>query len=445
VSDAIIEPGATLGMLGGGQLGRMFIDAAHALGYRVHVLSPDADGPAAQVADIHTAADYGDLAAVERFAASVAAVTYEFENVPAACAAACAAHAPVRPGQRVLAVAQDRVREKTTLRDLGVPVGRFAAVGSLDELTAAVADLGCPAVLKTAGGGYDGKGQRVLRSEADVTYAWEDLGRVPCILEAFVDFEQEVSVVAARGAEGETVCYGPIANTHRNHILDVSVVPSGASKEVEDAAVAITRAVMAGLGVVGVLCVEFFQLRSDGPLHVGGGGRMLVNELAPRPHNSGHLTIDAYGVSQFEQQVRTVCGGSASSNSKCGPFAGVLPRRHRRGAPRRWRTCWVTCGRRGREANRLGARWAHTPPTLTCAFTFTARPMRGPAARWVISQRGPVRHTRRFATRSRRGRGWRPSRGWRRTEADPGFRGGAVPVTVRRVSRCRLPGDRRAA
>ena len=252
-------------MLGGGQLGRMFIDAAHAQGYRVHVLSPDADGPAGQVADVHTAADYGDLDAVGRFAASVAAVTYEFENVPAACAAACAAHAPVRPGQQVLAVAQDRVREKTTLRGLGVPVGPFVPVGSVDELKAAVAQLGCPAVLKTAGGGYDGKGQRVLRSAADVTYAWEDLGRVPCILEAFVDFEQEVSVVAARGRSGKTVCYGPIANTHRNHILDVSVVPSGAAKEVEAAAVEITRAVMDGLDVVGVLCVEFFQTRGPRP------------------------------------------------------------------------------------------------------------------------------------------------------------------------------------
>ena len=324
VSDTpIIEAGATLGMLGGGQLGRMFTDAAHALGYRVHVLSPDADGPAGQVADVHTAADYGDLEAVARFAASVAAVTYEFENVPAACAAACAAHAPVRPGQQVLAVAQDRVREKKTLQDLGVPVGPFAPVTSLTELEAAVADLGCPAVLKTAGGGYDGKGQRVLRSAADVTYAWEDLGRVPCILEAFVDFEQEVSVVAARGVDGTTACYGPIANTHRNHILDVSVVPSGAAQEVEDAATAITRTVMEGLGVVGVLCVEFFQLRSDaiGGSGVAGGGRMLVNELAPRPHNSGHLTIDAYGVSQFEQQVRTVCGMTPAEPGPRGPAA----------------------------------------------------------------------------------------------------------------------------
>ncbi len=310
-------------MLGGGQLGRMFVDAAHALGYRVHVLSPDPDGPAGQVADEHTAADYGDLVAVERFAASVAAVTYEFENVPAACAAACAAHGPVRPGQQVLAVAQDRVREKTTLRDLGVPVGPFAAVTSLPELEAAVAQLGCPSVLKTAGGGYDGKGQRVLRSAADVTYAWEDLGRVPCILEAFVDFEQEVSVVAARGVDGTTVCYGPIANTHRNHILDVSVVPSGATAEVETQAVAITEKIMDGLDVVGVLCVEFFQIR-DGAQKTGedpARGRMLVNELAPRPHNSGHLTLDAYAVSQFEQQVRTVCGQAPPPAGARGPAA----------------------------------------------------------------------------------------------------------------------------
>ena len=308
----VIKPGATLGMLGGGQLGRMFTDAARALGYRVHVLSPDAEGPAAQVADVHTAAAYDDLEAVGRFAASTAAVTYEFENVPAATAAACAVHAPVRPGQNVLKVAQDRTVEKTTLVELGVAVGPFAPVDSPDALRAAVKTLGCPCVLKTAGGGYDGKGQRVLRSAADVTYAWEDLGRQPCILEAFVDFEQEVSVVAARGLDGTTVCYGPIANTHRRHILDVSVVPSGASAAVEARAVAITEKIMNGLEVVGVLCVEFFQTRE---------GEVLVNELAPRPHNSGHLTIDGFGVSQFEQQVRTVCGMRPEPAAPRGPVA----------------------------------------------------------------------------------------------------------------------------
>ncbi len=306
----VIEAGATLGMLGGGQLGRMFVEAAQALGYRVHVFCPEVGGPAAQIADVHTQAGYDDLEAVSAFAKSVSAVTYEFENVPSATAAACAAHAPVRPGQRVLRVAQDRVREKNFLRDAGIPVTPFVPVETEAQLRAAVEQLGCPAVLKTSGGGYDGKGQRVLHSSAEVTYAWEDLGRVPCVLEAMVDFEQEVSVVAARGiggVGGEIVTYGPMANSHRNHILDVSVVPSGATPDVEAAAVRIARDIMEKLDVVGVLCVEFFQVRAGTELYETHGP-MLVNELAPRPHNSGHLTMEAHATSQFEQQVRAVSG-----------------------------------------------------------------------------------------------------------------------------------------
>ena len=300
-----IPPGSVLGMLGGGQLGRMFADAAHALGYRVHVFCPEANCPAAQVADEHTAADYDDLDAVARFAQSVSVVTYEFENVPAATAAACAAHAPVRPGENVLHTAQDRIREKTTLRRHGIPVGPFAPIKSEDDLHQAAQTIGLPGVLKTAGGGYDGKGQRILRSTTDLTYAWEDLGRRPCVYEALVDFEQEVSVVAARSAGGDVRLFGPIANTHRNHILDVSVVPCGAPGSVQDSARRIARDVMEKLEVVGVLCVEFFQTR---PTAGQPGGGMLVNELAPRPHNSGHLTIEAYNASQFEMQVRAVCG-----------------------------------------------------------------------------------------------------------------------------------------
>ncbi|MEO1235882.1 MAG: 5-(carboxyamino)imidazole ribonucleotide synthase [Planctomycetota bacterium] len=313
------SPGMTLGMLGGGQLGRMFIHAAHRLGYRVHVLSPDADGPAGQIADVHTAAGYGDLDAVRRFAGSVAAVTYEFENVPADCAAACAEHAPVRPGQHVLAIAQNRVREKTTLKAHGIPVGPFAPIHSLDDLRQAIESLGLPGVLKTAAGGYDGKGQRTLRRADDATYAWEDLGRRPCVYEAFIDFEQEVSVVAARSADGDVRCYGPIANTHRNHILDVSVVPSGAPGSIEEQAVRIATEVMEKLDVVGVLCVEFFQTRP----RKGEPGRMLVNELAPRPHNSGHLTIDAYTASQFDQQVRIAAGLPLAEVERRSPAAMV--------------------------------------------------------------------------------------------------------------------------
>ncbi|MEM8783349.1 MAG: 5-(carboxyamino)imidazole ribonucleotide synthase [Planctomycetota bacterium] len=309
VTNNAIEPGATLGMLGGGQLGRMFAEAATALGYATHVFCPERGCPAAQVAAAHTVAAYDDLDAVEAWASSVAAVTYEFENVPAATAAACAKHAPVRPGQHVLAVAQDRGREKGTLRDFGLPVTPFVPVTTFSELEDAAEQLGLPAVLKTARGGYDGKGQRVIHGANELAYGWEDLGAgaVPCILEAMIDFEQEVSVVAARGLDGQVVTYGPIANSHRHHILDVSVVPSGAAREVDARALQVARKVMEKLDVVGVLCVEFFQVRQD-TAGFEAYGPVLINEVAPRPHNSGHLTIEAYAASQFEQQVRAVCG-----------------------------------------------------------------------------------------------------------------------------------------
>ncbi|MFN3168079.1 MAG: 5-(carboxyamino)imidazole ribonucleotide synthase [Phycisphaeraceae bacterium] len=309
----------TIGVLGGGQLGQMFCHAAKRAGVRTHVFCPADGEPATQVCDKKTIAAYGDLDAIDRFAQSVEAVTYEFENVPAATAEACAKHCPVRPGTNVLAVAQNRIVEKTTLSKHGVPVGPFAKIESLDELRAAAASIGAPAVLKTAQGGYDGKGQRVLHrgDEAELIYAWEDLGKRPCVYEGFIDFEQEVSVVAARGTKesgGEVRCYGPIANTHRNHILDVSVVPSGAPASVEAQAIEIAKKVMESLDVVGVLCVEFFQTRQ---------GEMLVNELAPRPHNSGHLTIDAYTHSQFDQQVACVLGHDPLPIERQSPAAMV--------------------------------------------------------------------------------------------------------------------------
>lgn len=299
-----------LGMLGGGQLGRMFVGAAHAAGRRVHVFSPDAGGPAAQVADAHTAAGYGDLDAVKAFAAGVDGVTYEFENVPAETAAACAAAGPVRPGGNVLAVAQDRREEKRFLAGAGVPVAGWAAVGSEAELADAGGELGFPCVLKTARGGYDGKGQRVLHDAAEVAYAWADLqpggggAAVPCVLEAMVDFQAEVSVIAARDAHGGTCTWGPIANSHRDHILDVSAVPAGLGDAVEAEAVAVVEKVVAALDLVGVLCVECFVTRPD-----AAGPRVLVNEIAPRPHNSGHLTIEAYDLSQFAAQVVCLSGG----------------------------------------------------------------------------------------------------------------------------------------
>ena len=297
-----IAPGATLGMLGGGQLGRMFAEAAHELGYKVHVFSPTDGEPACLVADFKTIAAYDDYAALERFAASVAAVSYEFENVPAATAAACLKHAPVRPGERVLHTCQHRLREKAFFAASSIPSGPWAKVATEDDLRRAVDTCGVPAVMKTAGGGYDGKGQRAVKSGGftEALAAWDALGRAECIYEAFVPFVAEVSVVAARGVSGKTVCYGPILNTHTHHILDLSIYPAlGLSDATKAKAVEMATRAMDALGVVGVLCIELFVMKD---------GSLLANEMAPRPHNSGHFTINAFRRSQFHQQVLTLCG-----------------------------------------------------------------------------------------------------------------------------------------
>ena len=295
-----ILPGATLGILGSGQLGRMFTLAAKSLGYRVQTFSPDADTPTGQVADKEWVAEYADLDAVRTFARAVDVVTFEFENVPAETAAAAAEFAPVRPGGAVLHIAQNRKREKEFLRGHGFPCAPFRLVQSLAELHTAVAEIGMPSILKTAGFGYDGKGQVRLRAASEVAAAWETLGGAECVLEGFVEFEREVSVVAARGMDGAFAHYGVIENAHVGGILDVSVCPSPAvSSRISAEAAEITRAICEALDVVGVLCVEFF---------VTAGGGLIVNEMAPRPHNSGHLTIEAHSTSQFEQQVRSICG-----------------------------------------------------------------------------------------------------------------------------------------
>lgn len=295
----MIKPGAALGVLGGGQLGRMFAIAARRLGYRVHVLAPDDDTPTGQVADVEIRAGYDDLEAVGRFARGVAAVTFEFENVPAATAEAATRHALVRPAGNVLHTTQNRLREKSFLRAAGLPVTPFAAVRTGTDLDRAAAELGLPAVLKTAAWGYDGRGQFRMEQPADAAAAWAAVGGTESVLEAFVDFDCELSVVAVRGADGDYRDYAPVRNSHRNHILDISMTPTGLSPRVEQDARAIARAVLEQLDVVGVLCVEFFLTRS---------GELLINELAPRPHNSGHLTIDACGCCQFQHQVRAVCG-----------------------------------------------------------------------------------------------------------------------------------------
>ncbi len=295
----VLLPGATLGVLGSGQLGRMFAIAARRLGYRVHVLSPEDDTPTGQVADVELQARYDDLDAIARFAREVSVVTFEFENVPAATTEVAERYAPVRPGGAVLHTTQNRLREKNFLRDSGIPVAPFAAVGNQRELTEAIEQLGLPAILKTASWGYDGKGQVRIERAEDAARAWAALGTDEAILEAFIDFEGELSIVAVRGCRGEFAYYGPLDNTHRNHILDVTFAPSAIRPSTHNQAVEIARTIVERLELVGVLCVELF-LQPDGSL--------LVNELAPRPHNSGHLTIDACVSCQFEQQVRAVCG-----------------------------------------------------------------------------------------------------------------------------------------
>jgi len=294
-----ILPGAVVGVLGSGQLGRMLALAAGRLGYRVHTYSPESDSPTGHVADAEIVGSYDDVEALRRFADGVDVVTFEFENVPSASAAAIAERALVRPDGSVLHTTQHRGREKGFLSRAGLPVAPYALVDSLDDLRAALARLGVPAILKTASFGYDGKGQARIDRAEDALAAWDRLGRQPAVLEAFVDFERELSVVAARGIDGRIAHYGVIENTHARHILDVSVAPARVPPQVERDALGIARAALEALDVVGVLCVELFLTRD---------GRVLVNELAPRTHNSGHLTIDACATSQFEQQLRAVCG-----------------------------------------------------------------------------------------------------------------------------------------
>lgn len=309
-----ILPGSAIGVLGSGQLGRMFAIAARRMGYRVHTLSPDEDTPTGQVADLEINAPYEDLDAVAKFASGVSVVTFEFENVPAPTAAAAERCAPVRPAGPILHTTQHRLREKTFLSAAGLPLTPFRRVGSLEDLTKAAAEIGLPAILKTADFGYDGKGQHRITSTADFEAAWKTVGQAESVLEAFVDFEREISVVAARSANGDFIHYGAIENQHRNGILHISLAPARVPDSVTRAAVEIARTVLETLQVVGVLCVEFF---------VAKDGRLLINELAPRPHNSGHFTFDANVTSQFEQQLRAVCGLPLGSPAQLCPAAMI--------------------------------------------------------------------------------------------------------------------------
>lgn len=308
----MILPGSTIGVLGSGQLGRMFAIAARRMGYRVHTFSPDSDTPTGQVADHEVEASYDDLDAVRDFARGVSVVTFEFENVLSATVEAAAEYSLVRPSGAVLHTTQNRLREKTYLSSHGFPVAPYKHVVSLDNLRAALGEIGCPAVLKTAGFGYDGKGQSKINSLDEADQAWQSLNGQEAVLEGFIDFECEVSVVAARGLDGAFVHYGVVANAHRNHILDISIAPAPVAPEIAHEAVEIARGVLESLDVVGVMCVEFFLTRS---------GKLLINELAPRPHNSGHFTFDACITSQFEQQLRAVCGLPLGSTELLRPAA----------------------------------------------------------------------------------------------------------------------------
>ncbi len=297
----MIGPGSTIGMLGGGQLGRMFALEARRLGYRVHVYEPKADSPAGQVADHEVNAAWSDLAALREFASAVDVVTYEFENIPVDAVAAVSERCEVLPGAGVLRVCKNRVREKSFLRENGIPCAPFWVVGSVEELAVALTELGeAGGVLKTAESGYDGKGQiRVNDRNVAAAQLWNDLAARDAVLEGWVKFEKEFSVICARGRDGEVSVFPVAENVHVDHILERSIVPAqipeGAAKEGMRMAAEIAER----LDVVGVIAVECFLL---------GDGSVLVNEIAPRPHNSGHFSFDACVTSQFEQQLRAVCG-----------------------------------------------------------------------------------------------------------------------------------------
>lgn len=295
----MILPGATLGMLGGGQLGRMFTVAARTMGYRVCVLDPDPGSPAGAMADVHLCAPYEDTGALRRMADTCEAVTTEFENIPADSVREIESRAVVHPRASALETTQDRIREKTFMRDLGIPTAPFSAVFEEDALDAAVARLRMPGILKRSALGYDGKGQIPVSDAASARRGFRDEGAVPCVLEERVELSREISVILARSESGEVHCFAVAENEHRNGILDVTTVPARIPAELDQRAREIATQIASALAYVGVMAVEFFVTRT---------GELLVNEIAPRPHNSGHYTLDACVTSQFEQQVRMLCG-----------------------------------------------------------------------------------------------------------------------------------------
>lgn len=293
-----LEPGQTIGILGGGQLGRMLALAAARLGLKVHIFEPGADCPASHVAASTTTARYEDKSALEAFAASVDVVTYEFENIPDTALDIIEAIRPVRPNRRSLSTSQDRIAEKDFLSSIGLAVAPYHAVHSADDLVEAVEKIGVPSILKTRRFGYDGKGQVRLKSHDDQQNAWEEVGKTPSVLEGFVAFEREISVIGARSAEGQIACYDPGENVHVDGILSTTTVPAQISNAMATDAVLLAGRILNALDYIGVMGVELF-VTSDG---------LVVNEIAPRVHNSGHWTQNACMVDQFEQHIRAVAG-----------------------------------------------------------------------------------------------------------------------------------------
>lgn len=312
---APILPGKTLGIVGGGQLGRMLAQVAKRMGYRVTVLSPEGSSPAAQVADEVVVAALDDKKAAERFADRVDVATFELEQVPIETARTIAGRVPVFPDPELIATAQSRVHEKTVVFRAGFPTTPFHPVRSAGEILAAVSSVGLPAVLKTSQGGYDGKGQRKVKTKAELEAAYAELGGVDCVLEAFVKFRRELSVVVGRGRDGAVCDWGVFENEHVDHVLDVTVSPARIPAEVEAKALEIARGLAEKLDLVGVLCIELFECEN---------GDLLFNEMAPRPHNSGHLSIEGFVTSQFEQQLRTVCGLPLGSVERTQPAAAMV-------------------------------------------------------------------------------------------------------------------------
>lgn len=307
-------PGSTIGVMGGGQLGRMFAVAARRMGYRVHIFSPEKNGPAAQLADFSTVADYQNEAAVVKFARAIDVLTFEFENIPAQTIEWAARERIVRPRGEVLHIAQNRMREKEFLAEAGLPVAPFHRVASLADLMTALGTIGRPAILKGAAFGYDGKGQERIDPETDAAAIWAGREDEECVLEGVIDFEKELSVIIARGSDGGTAVFPVCENIHRQHILDVTVAPARVPEAVAMAARDLAVAVAAQLDLVGLLAVEMFLQRD---------GQLVINELAPRPHNSGHWTIEGCATSQFEQHVRAVCGMPLGATDLLRPSAMV--------------------------------------------------------------------------------------------------------------------------